>query len=317
MKEGKPAVIAIGGPTASGKSSLAMLLAGLIPIEIINFDSMQVYRGMDIGTAKPGAEDLKKVPHHLLDIRDPDEPCSVGQYIPLFRETVGDITRRGCIPVAVGGTGLYLRGALGGVFEGPERDDVLRKELRSLETDDPGILYSLLKAKDPSTAANTMPNDQVRIIRALEVHELTGAPISRLQQEHSFKDRPFDAVIYCMTPPREELYRWIEERVEKMMKSGLLTEVKGLRDKGYGRALTSMKALGYRELLAHLDGETSLEEAVELIKRNTRRYAKRQITWFKGEEGVKWLEYSHRDELPDLACQIAKEVQSPGFRVQS
>lgn len=314
MKGGKSVVIAIGGPTASGKSSLAMLLADLLPVEIINFDSMQVYRGMDIGTAKPGAEDLKKVPHHLLDIRDPDGTCSVGQYIPLFRETVGDITRRGRIPVAVGGTGLYLRGALGGLFEGPGRDEALREELRNLEADDPGILYSLLKAKDPATAAKTMPNDQVRIIRALEVHELTGLPISRLHREHSFMDRPFDAVIYCMIPPREKLYSWVEERVDLMMEEGLLDEVRKLRERGYGRDLTSMKALGYRELMAHLDGEASLDEAVELIKRNTRRYAKRQLTWFRGEEGVKWLEYKTREELPGIAERIAEEVQSSAFK---
>lgn len=309
MKGVKPAVIAIGGPTASGKSSLAMLLADLLPLEVINFDSMQVYRGMDIGTAKPGAEDLKKVPHHLLDIRDPDEPYSVGQYIPLFRETVEEITRRDRIPVAVGGTGLYLRGALGGLFEGPERNEALRKELEDLEADDPGILYSLLKGKDPETAARTMGTDLVRIIRALEVYELTGAPISELQREHAFRDRPFDASIYCLNPPREKLYMWVEERVDLMMEDGLLDEVRGLRERGYGRELTSMKALGYRELMAHLEGETTLEEAVGLIKRNTRRYAKRQLTWFRGEEGVKWLEYSHTDELPDFAERMAKECR--------
>jgi tRNA dimethylallyltransferase len=286
-----------------------MTLAGLVPAEIVNFDSMQIYRGMDIGTAKPGAADRQKVPHHLLDLRNPDEQFSVGQYIPLFRETVTDIANRKRLPAAVGGTGLYLRGALGGLFDGPARDDELRDEMRSLENDDPGILYRMLEEKDPETASKTMPNDLVRIIRALEVYELTGMPISELQREHSFRDRPFDAAIYCLSPDREKLYRWIEERVEGMMEHGLLDEVKVLRDRGYGRELASMKALGYRELMAHLDDEISLEEAVELIKRNTRRYAKRQITWFKGEEGVRWLEYSHPDELPMLAQQIAKECR--------
>ena len=204
MTAGKTLVIAIGGPTASGKSSLAMHLADLIPIEILNFDSMQVYRGMDIGTAKPAAADLQKVPHHLLDIRDPDETFSVGQYIPLFRETVNEIAGRGVLPVAVGGTGLYLRGALGGLFEGPERDDDLREEMREKEGRDPGTLYRQLEEMDPETASRTMPNDFVRIIRALEVHELTGAPISDLQREHAFKDRPYDAVTYCLR--QEKLY---------------------------------------------------------------------------------------------------------------
>ena len=309
MTTRKTPVIAIGGSTASGKSSLAMALAELIPIEIINFDSMQVYRGMDIGTAKPDEKDRETVLHHLLDLRDPDEPFSLGQYIPLFRETVMDITGRGRLPVAVGGTGLYLRGALGGLFEGPERDDELREEMKSLEADDPGILYRMLEEKDPETASKTMSNDLVRVIRALEVYELTGASISELQREHSFQDRPFDTAIYCLNPPREALYRWIEERVDRMMEDGLLTEVKVLKDKEYGRELNSMKALGYKELLAHLDGETSLDEAVELIKRNTRRYAKRQLTWFKGEEGVKWLDFSDRDEIPKFAERIARELE--------
>jgi len=308
MTKGKPAVLVIGGPTASGKSSLAMLLADHHPIEIINFDSMQVYRWMEIGTAKPDLEDRQKVPHHLLDLRDPDEPFSVGQYIPLFRETVKDIAGRGNLPVAVGGTGLYLRGALGGLFEGPERDDDLREELKELEAGDPGILYRMLEEKDPDSASKTMANDMVRIIRALEVFELTGAPISALHNEHAFKDRPYDAAIFCLTPPREELYKWIEVRVDQMLEKGLLDEVRELRGRGYGRNLASMKALGYRELSAHLDGETSLDKAVELIKRNTRRYAKRQLTWFKKEEGVRWLEYSEREEIPGLAERITREV---------
>jgi len=307
MTSSKPLLTVIAGPTASGKSSLAMLLADIIPLEIINFDSMQVYRGMDIGTAKPDASDRHRVIHHLLDLCDPDETFSAGRYIPLFREAVEDITGQGRLPVAVGGTGLYLRGALGGLFRGPARDDGMRREMRRREAGDPGILYRTLEEKDPETASRTRPNDMVRIIRALEVHELTGAPISALQAEHSFQDRPFDAVIYCLSPERESLYRWIEGRVDRMMAEGFLKEVKRLMEKGYSRELTSMKALGYRELRAHLDGEMTLPEAVELIKRNTRRYAKRQLTWFKGEEGVRWLEYSHRDQLPELAEQIAME----------
>ncbi len=316
MKPKRPYVLAIGGPTASGKSALALALAEAIPVEIINYDSMQVYRGMDIGTAKADPAEQAAVPHHLLDIRDPDEAFSVGQFIPLFRQAVDQIHARGRIPVAVGGTGLYLRGALGGLFEGPERDDRLREELRSREAAEPGVLYRLLQEKDPETAARTREADLVRIVRALEVCELTGKPISRFQNEHAFEDRPFHAGIYCLNPEREQLYRWIEERVDRMMGDGLLNEVKALKDKGYGRELTAMKALGYRELMVHLDGEMGLEEAVVLIKRNTRRYAKRQLTWFRGEEGVRWLEYSHRDQLPMLAKQIAMEVQSVESRVQ-
>jgi tRNA dimethylallyltransferase len=309
MTGNKTRVVAIGGPTASGKSSLAMALGGLVPVELLSFDSMQVYRGMDIGTAKPDKEDRERIPHHLLDIRDPDELFSVGEYTTLFRETVEDISGRGPLPVAVGGTGLYLRGALGGLFDGPQRDEELREELWSLERDDPGTLYRMLEEKDPETASRNKPRDMVRIIRALEVFELTGISISELQREHSFRDRPFNAMVYCLNPERSTLYRWVEERVDRMMEQGLLDEVKALRDRGYGRELPSMKALGYRELMAHLDGETGLEEAVRLIKRNTRRYAKRQVTWFKAEEGVRWLEYETKEELPELAERIAAEIE--------
>lgn len=313
MTGSKLPVIAIGGPTASGKSSLAMALADLVPVEILNFDSVQIYKGMDIGTAKPDRAERRAVPHHLLNLRDPDEPFSVGEYIPLFRGTAMEIAGRGNIPVAVGGTGLYLRGALGGLFEGPGRDEDLREELKQLEDANPGILYGILEKKDPETASRTKSGDLVRIVRALEVYELTGISISDLQREHSFRDRPFEAVIYCLNPEREDLYRWIEERVEEMMEQGLLEEVEGLKTKGFTRDLTSMKALGYRELLAHLEGETSLEEAVELIKRNTRRYAKRQLTWFRGEDGVRWLEYGERGEIPSLAERIARELEGGGW----
>jgi tRNA dimethylallyltransferase len=310
MSSSKPLLIAVGGPTASGKSALAVELSRLLPVEIINFDSMQVYRGMDIGTAKPDASERAAIPHHLVDIRNPDNEFSMGQFVPLFREAVRDITSRVAIPVAVGGTGLYLRGALGGMFEGPGKDEKLRSQFREQEEAEPGYLYRLLTEKDPVTADNTKKGDLVRIVRALEVHELSGVPISQLHAEHAFEDRPFADRIYCLSPERKTLYGWIEERVDAMMAAGLRDEVQGLRDKGYGRELASMRALGYRELMAHLDGETDLERAVELIKRNTRRYAKRQLTWFRKEEGVTWLAYSHREELPTLAQRIANEVQS-------
>jgi len=311
MKSAKPPVLAVGGPTASGKSSLAMTLASMIPVQIVNFDSMQVYRGMDIGTAKAGKKEREKVPHHLLDLRDPDEPFSVGQFIPLFRETVLRIDDQKDLPVAVGGTGLYLRGALGGLFDGPARDEDLRDELKDRERSEPGSLFRILEERDPETAGRTMPNDLVRIVRALEVLHLTGKPISVLQKEHAFSDRPFEAVVFCLSPARDRLYRWIGERVDQMMERGFLEEVKRLKEKGYNRNLTSMKGLGYRELMAHLGGEMNLDQAVERIKTNTRRYAKRQVTWFRGEKGVRWLEFESPEEIPDLAERIVKIVRSP------
>jgi tRNA dimethylallyltransferase len=265
---------------------------------------------MDIGTAKPDSAERAAIPHHLIDIRDPDDEFSMGQFIPLFRKAVEDISARGAIPVAVGGTGLYLRGALGGMFEGPGKDEVVRERLQEQEEAEPGYLYRLLKEKDPVTADKIKEGDLVRVIRALEVHELAGVPISQLHLEHAFEDRPFDDRIYCLSPERKTLYSWVEQRVDAMMVAGLVDEVKGLKERGYGRELASMRALGYRELMAHLDGETTLERAVELIKRNTRRYAKRQLTWFRKEADVTWFEYSQREELPLLAQRIANQVQA-------
>ena len=310
MRMGKPLVLTIAGPTGAGKSSLAMILASMIPIQIVNFDSMQIYRGMDIGTAKAGEKDRRRVPHHLLDIRDPDQAFSVGQFIPLFRESVMRIAGQGDFPVAVGGTGLYLRGGLGGLFDGPGRDNALREELRSREESRPGTLFRLLEKEDPETAGRTMPNDLVRIIRAIEVLRLTGRPISEFQQGHAFTDRPFDSLIFCLDPPRGRLYSWISDRVDQMIRDGFVEEVRRLKEMGSGRDLTSMKALGYRELMAYLDGEVAFAEAVDRIKRNTRRYAKRQRTWFRGEKGVTWLDYQSREEMPELAEKIVKIVQS-------
>ncbi|MBN2721140.1 MAG: tRNA (adenosine(37)-N6)-dimethylallyltransferase MiaA, partial [Proteobacteria bacterium] len=263
-----------------------------------------------IGTAKAGEEDRRRVRHHLLDIRDPDQAFSVGRFIPLFRETVATVADEGDLPVAVGGTGLYLRGGLGGLFDGPGRDEALRADLKSQEDSRPGTLFQLLGKEDPATAERTMPNDLVRIIRAIEVLRLTGRSISEFQRGHAFTDRPFDSLIFCLDPPRDLLYSWISDRVDQMIRDGFLEEVRRLKEKGYGRDLTSMKALGYRELMAHLDGEMTFAEAVERIKRNTRHYAKRQITWFRREKGATWLEYQSRDQIPGLAEKIIKTVQS-------
>jgi len=310
MRTGKPLVLAIAGPTGAGKSSLAMTLASMIPVQIVNFDSMQIYRGMDIGTAKAGVDDRRRVPHHLLDIRDPDQAFSVGQFIPLFREAVMTVAGKGDLPVAVGGTGLYLRGGLGGLFDGPGRDEALRKELKALEKTSPGTLFRLLEKEDPETAGRVMANDLIRIIRAIEVLRLTGRPISEFQRGHAFTDRPFDSLIFCLDPPRGRLYSWISDRVDQMIRDGFLEEVRKLKKKGYGRDLGSMKALGYRELMAHLDGEITFSEAVDRIKSDTRRYAKRQMTWFRREKGVTWLDYQSREDIPGLAEKIVEIVQS-------
>jgi tRNA dimethylallyltransferase len=309
----KPFVLVITGPTASGKTALAMSLAASLSLEVINADSMQVYRGMDIGTAKPVAAEREQVRHHLIDIREPGEDFSVGEYTELFRAAVKDVAGRGRLPVAVGGTGLYIRGALGGLFPGPARDEAVRTSFQEQESAEPGTLFRLLGEVDPETAGRTRPEDLVRIIRALEVYQLTGIPISEHQKEHAFSDRPFKSRIVCLEPPRELLYSWIDARVDAMMETGFLEEVRKLRERGYGPELNSMKALGYRELQSFLDGQVELPEAVELIKRNTRRYAKRQLTWFRGEEDVTWLQFTDRAGVTALAEKVIGELGITGL----
>ena len=303
-----PFVLVIGGPTASGKSTLAMELAKILPVEIINADSMQVYRGMDIGTAKPGPVERKQVVHHLIDIRDPDEMFSAGEYADLFRQTVSSVIERGKLPVMVGGTGFYIRVALGGIFPGPARDEELRKKLQYEENSDPGSLFRRLAKDDPSSAVRIHEGDTKRIIRALEVLILTGRPISVHQREHAFADHPFETRFFCLNSPREILYQWIEERVDRMIQRGLPGEVRGLLEKGFNPGLNSMKGLGYKEITAHLMGDTGIEEAIGLIKRNSRRFAKRQMTWFRGEPDIRWKEVRSRENLTTLAGEIAREL---------
>ena len=305
----KPLLLVIGGPTASGKSTLAMKISEAISVEIVSADSMQIYRYMDIGTAKPGEKDRSLVPHHMVDIRDPDESFSVGDYVDLARSAVRDVSSRGRLPVMVGGTGLYIRGALGGIFSGPSRDPELRSRLLALEEREKGALYRLLEREDPVSAGRIHGSDTVRIIRALEVRELTGSTISSLQDEHRFSERPFRAEIVCLDPVREELYRWIDERVEEMIRKGLLDEVRSLAESGYERELNSMKGLGYSELMSHLAGEMTFDEAVASIKKNTRRYAKRQLTWFKSEGDVQWEPVKGRAQLDDIAGDIVKRLE--------
>ncbi|TNF50673.1 tRNA (adenosine(37)-N6)-dimethylallyltransferase MiaA [bacterium] len=298
----------ITGPTASGKSRLAMELAQIVPLEIINADSMQIYRGMDIGTAKPDREDRKRVPHHLLDIREPDEPFSVGEYNKLFREVVHSISKRGRLPVMVGGTGLYIRVAMRGIFPGPPRDEELRSKMLKEEKAEAGILYRRLQKVDPESADRIHAADLVRIIRALEVFDLTSKPMSVHQSDHDFNERPYRTDLHCLNPPRERLVEWIDARVDRMMEMGLLEEVRTLKKLGYGPALNSMKGLGYKEMMSHLQGDLGFHEAVELIKRNTRRFAKRQMTWFRAEKDVHWHSIESENNVGALAKKIASDL---------
>jgi len=293
----RPKVAVLAGPTAVGKTQVALAVAPELGAEIVNADSLQVYRELDIGTAKPTPAELARVPHHLIDLVAPPEPFDAARYLTLARAVIADLTRRGVPPLVVGGTGLYIKALLGGLFpEGGQYPDLrarLRQELAELGLP---ALYERLTRLDPATAARLPPGDTYRILRALEVVEGSGTPLSVLAAAHRFADRPYETLKIGLTLPREELYARIEARVEAMLAAGWLAEVEALLRR-YPPDLKPLRALGYRHLVAYLKGETDLAEAVAAIKRDTRRYAKRQLTWFRADPEIRWF---HPRDLPEM-----------------
>lgn len=287
-----PKLLIICGPTASGKSDLALDLARQLDAEIVNADSMQVYRGMDIGTAKTTAAQRAEIPHHLIDIVDPDRLFSAADFVTAADAAIETIAAKGKRIIVVGGTGLYIRTLLRGLVDSPSGAGEIRQQLQeeACELGNQAMLERL-RLVDPELAERIHPNNLVRIIRALEVHQLTGIPLSQYQQEHGFSTPRYPFLQIGLKVERQELYRRIEERVERMLSEGLFEEIQGLLDAGYGPELKSMRAIGYKEACAFLAGELGREEATELIKRDTRRYAKRQLTWFTADPETIWLEY--------------------------
>jgi tRNA dimethylallyltransferase len=286
-----PKLIVIAGPTASGKTGLAVALARRFDAEIINADSMQVYRGMDIGTAKPAAEERKGIPHHLLDVVDPDEEYNASLYRRMASSAALDIVGRGRRAMVVGGTGLYIKSLLGGLFACPPSDSELRRSLtREWESAGAQVLYERLKRLDPESARKIHQNDRVRITRALEIISLTKKLPSALSREHGFSEHAFNALKFCLDRAREDLYRRINRRTLMMIDAGLVEETERLLQKGYSLRLKSMQAIGYRQAAEYLGGKYSFGEMREKIQRHTRRYAKRQLTWFRADPGYAWLE---------------------------
>lgn len=275
----------VGGPTAVGKTDIMVEVCEEIGAEIISMDSRQIYRYMDVGTAKPTPEQRKRVPHHMIDIIDPDEYYNAFMYRKDSLKAVEDVLKRGKIPVYVGGTGLYADALVRGIFEGVPADENIRKELRELERREPGILRKMLEEFDPEAATHIHPNDLKRTIRALEVYMKTGRRISELQKEAKGDDRFF---IIVLTRERYELYERINKRVDKMIEMGLVDEVKKLLEMGYSKDLNSMKTIGYREVIDYLEGKYDFDRMVHLIKRNTRHFARRQIIWFKRYKEAVW-----------------------------
>lgn len=272
-----------------------MRLARELDAEIISADSMQVYRGLDIGTAKPTLQELAEIPHHLIDIADPDHLFSAADFADAADDVIRNISKRGKRIIVAGGTGLYIRALLKGLIGAPGAVGGIRTELQK-EAEKVGneAMLERLREVDPELASGLHPNNLVRIIRALEVHQLTGTPLSCQQQEHAFAVRRYESLQIGISVERRELYRRIDERVESMVREGLLDEVGSLLSLGFGRELKTMRSIGYKESAAFLNGEVTLDEAVRLIKRDTRRYAKRQLTWFKADPDILWFEYPEK-----------------------
>lgn len=287
----KPPVVVIAGPTGVGKTNTAIGLAEAVGGEIIGADAMQVYRHMDIGTAKPTPEQRARVRHHLVNVVDPDEPFSAARFKQLAERVIKDLHRAGVLPFVVGGTGLYIKALTRGLFETDEVDEPIRARLLS-EAEKRGIaaLYARLEAVDPNAALRIHPNDRYRIIRALEVFEATGHPISLLQKRHDFSDEPYRVLKVGLFLERAVLYDRIDRRVDEMMASGLIEEVKTLLNHGFCPELKSMQSIGYRHVIAFLQGEVTRHDMVEQLKRDTRRYAKRQLTWFRADPEMIWFE---------------------------
>jgi len=292
------------GPTGVGKTEVAIEVAESVGAEILSVDSRQVYRGMDIGTAKPTREQLSRIPHHLIGVVEPTRELSAGRFGRMGQEVLSRLLADGKRVLVVGGSGLYLRALLGGFFEGPGRDAGIRRILRErVRSEGIESLHKALAAIDPEAAARISPRDEQRIVRALEVFKLTGKPIS----EHQVQGRVENEVpMIGITREREVLYRRIEERVERMFGEGLPAEVESLMEMGYAEARPFRKTVGYRELMDHFGGRISLDEAKELIKKNTRRYAKRQLTWFRGIESVRWIQVGPSEDAPAVAKRVKR-----------
>ena len=292
MDEMKSPVLVVCGPTACGKTGWSLKLAEHFPIEIISADSRQVYRQMDIGTAKASTAEQALVPHHMIDLIDPDQEFSVAQFVDRARPLIKEITARGRIPCVVGGTGLYIRALLGGLADTPTGNQVLREQLQQREIDSgAGTLHAELMQIDPAAAARIHPNNVVRLVRALEVYHVSGRTLTELQQEHQFADQPYRVMKLAPLQERAELYRRIDLRAKQMLADGLMAEVQLLVDR-YSADLKALQTLGYRESLRYLDQPGKYAQMLEEIQTATRQYAKRQLTWFRKEPEIIWVDSS-------------------------
>ena len=307
-------VLAIVGPTASGKTPVSLNLAEILQTEIVSADSRQIYKYLDIGTAKPSVEDLHRVRHHFIDCFDPSREYSAGLYGDDVKKVLDGIFERGKIPILVGGSGLYVKAAIDGLFDGPGKDPEIRKNLESrLQTEGLDGMLRLLKSVDPATMTRMTEITPRRVIRALEVYYIVGRPLSELQAENNRKP-DFVTIQFSLEWERRELYSLINRRVDRMIQKGLEDEVRVAREKGYDRHLNALNTVGYKEVFDYFEGVTNHDTMVELIKRNTRRFAKRQTTWFGGDSRIHRIPVSGALNPGMLAKKIVELSRRPGIR---
>ena len=304
MKPNKPKLFVVLGPTAVGKSAVGIDISNALSGEIINADSLQVYKHLDIGTAKPSSIELSEINHHLINILEPDEDFNAGMFRSRATTVIEDLSNIGTNIIVVGGTYLYVKVLLSGLIEGLPANQEIRENIKKLRlTFGLPYVYERLQSLDPEASGKIHPNDYVRIERALEVNYLTGQKMSELQSEHSFQEQSFDYLKIGISLDREQLKDRIDNRVDSMIETGLVEEVKKLREMGYKNDLKPMQSIGYKEINQFLDGDISLEEAVELIKRDTKRFAKRQMTWLRKDDEIKWFELADdNSKIIDLAA---------------
>jgi len=300
----------IVGPTAVGKTELSLMLAEKLPIEVVSADSRQVYRYLDIGTAKVSEEIRHKIPHHMINICDPDEYFSAGMYSRIARKVIDGIHHREKIPVVVGGSGFYISALVDGIFELEVHDENIREDLQERAKNE-GLekLYDELKKCDPEYASKISPSDRQRIFRSLEVYLVTGRNFTSWHEKDTHPAQ-FKLMMFGLTMDRAELYKLIDQRVERMLEDGLMDEVRKLIEMGYRPGMNALNTVGYKEAFQYLEGQLDFEQMVDLIKRNSRRYAKRQLTWFRKDDRIRCIETSRRTVLRKIANEIIGQLKS-------
>ncbi len=303
----KPKVVVVCGPTCAGKTSVAISLAEAFGGRIVSADSVQIYRYLDIGTAKPTPDEQRRVKHYMIDIVDPDEIFNAGRYAGMAARVLAALEGRNINPFVVGGTGLYIKALVNGIFQAKSADNTVRERLRA-EAAACGtqVLHERLGRCDPEAARRIHPNDTIRIIRALEVYTVTGTPLSEYHRRHRFGDTPFEVLKIGIDIDRDVLYRRIDRRVDAMAAAGLPDEVRSLLDRGYDLRCQSMQSIGYRHMIDYLEKRVSWEDALVTMKRDTRRYAKRQMTWFGRDDQIHWIP---AEKLPEMRRMIARFLQ--------